>query len=555
MLEKKVNHLQKIINSNNITIELLKKKLNWNDDQISALIRNSTRGMRWSNETIMKSLQIKFACKTSGYKILLKEGYPLPSERTLYRSIENLDFSSGPLDVIFELLKHKVETFFECEKECMMTCDEMSIIEGRQYDPKNASEIGVIDIPLFKSTNTINASKALVFMIGGISSRWKQTIAYYLTGNSINPSSFYEIVISLIEKCEAVGLKVNSFTSDMGPCNQRLWKDFGINASRIGRPINYVIHPCDAERKLYFFADVPHLFKNVTQGFLNKDEIYFNQNIVDKYNLPTNYASIKPIVEIFNAQVNDRLRMTPYLGEQNLDPDHFSKMRVMTSSCLMSKDVATTLEYFSKDENDDDPCDASYQTTTWFIHILRKWFDIMSSRHFSLAISEKNIEKYNETMCFLKDVVDIFYNIHMGKEDGRWAPFQSGVIISTLSAMEIAEYLIVEKKFDYVMLGRFTQDCLENFFSVVRSNQSKPNAIQFKFNLKLITITQFLTTPTNGNYENDDRDYAINFMNIIRENSSNELNENNTNLDDVEIQMLDDEYLSRREKQVIIIII
>lgn len=70
----------------------LKKKINWNDDQITALLRNSTRGMRWSKQTIIKSLQFKFACKSNGYKFLLKEGYPLSSSRMLYRSVENYDF-------------------------------------------------------------------------------------------------------------------------------------------------------------------------------------------------------------------------------------------------------------------------------------------------------------------------------------------------------------------------------------------------------------------------------------------------------------------------------
>lgn len=84
------------------------------------------------------------------------------------------------------------------------------------------------------------------------------------------------------------------------------------------------------------------MIKNTTQGFLNKDFVYFNENIVKKYNLRTNYASIKPILEIFNAQSNDLLRMTPRSGEHNLDPDHFLKMRVATSTFLLRVDVATT---------------------------------------------------------------------------------------------------------------------------------------------------------------------------------------------------------------------
>lgn len=79
-------------------------------------------------------------------------------------------------------------------------------------------------------------------------------------------------------------------TIDMGPCNKRIWHDFGIVLTKNQKPINSTPHPCDPNIKLWFFADVPHLFKNVTQGFLNYERIFFNESIVKKYNLKTNYA-------------------------------------------------------------------------------------------------------------------------------------------------------------------------------------------------------------------------------------------------------------------------
>lgn len=95
----------------------------------------------------------------------------------------------------------------------MITVDEMAISAGKQFDPKNAPEIGTINVPLFKSKNEVNATKALVFMFCGISTRWKQETAYFLTGNSINAACFKQILINLIKKGEDTGLCVNSFTS------------------------------------------------------------------------------------------------------------------------------------------------------------------------------------------------------------------------------------------------------------------------------------------------------------------------------------------------------
>lgn len=46
--------------------------------------------MKWSNNTITKVLRLKFSCGGSGYEELLKQGHPLPSERTLKRRLQNL---------------------------------------------------------------------------------------------------------------------------------------------------------------------------------------------------------------------------------------------------------------------------------------------------------------------------------------------------------------------------------------------------------------------------------------------------------------------------------
>lgn len=61
-----------------------------------------------------------------------------------------------------------------------------------------------------------------------------------------------------------------------------------------------------------------------------------------------------------------------------------------------------------------------------------------------------------------------------------------------------------ERKYQYVLTARFTQDCLENLFSCIRVKQPTPNALQFKQNLKLIAISQYLKSPYTSNYNKDD---------------------------------------------------
>lgn len=188
----------------------------FNDDQIDALGKKSTRGMEWSNETIELGLKLKFSCGSTGYGLLIKNNIPLPSISTLNRRLENLKFDTGILHEVFEFLSKKVKTMAPNEKDCCLFMDEMKIAECREFDQANNKFFGDITYPVIKNQR---ASDAFVFQLGGISSRWKQVIAYEFTGKKMEENDgeiLKSTIETIIQKCETLGLKVHSVTSDMG---------------------------------------------------------------------------------------------------------------------------------------------------------------------------------------------------------------------------------------------------------------------------------------------------------------------------------------------------
>lgn len=80
----------------------------FNGDQLCALSRQGTQGMKWSDETVKSALQLRFACGSTGYQTILDQNLPYPSQRTLQRRLENISFCSGILDDVFSLMKTKV---------------------------------------------------------------------------------------------------------------------------------------------------------------------------------------------------------------------------------------------------------------------------------------------------------------------------------------------------------------------------------------------------------------------------------------------------------------
>lgn len=126
------------------------------------------------------------------------------------------------------------------------------------------------------------------------------------------------------------------------------------------------------------------------------------------------------------------------------------------------------------------------------------------------------MDKYNETINFLKEFIDLISQLSFGVK-GDWKPFQKGIILTTQSLIDVTEYLLIEKNYNYILGGRFTQDCLENPFSVLHSKHCILDALQIKNNLKLTVISQYIRKVSTSNYNLDDREFLPDFLPTIKQ--------------------------------------
>lgn len=210
-------------------------KENFSEDQIVAfkrkLKKEDSKGNRWSNSMIEKGIRLKFVCGQTGYGEIQKL-VPLPSSRTLSKREENLKFSSGILHEVINFLSIKVDAMSEDERECILAIDEVSIESGLDFDQSNNVIIGKVTFPI-KSNH--QASNGLVFLIAGVKSRWKQVVCYHLTtalDNDEYGTAMKKEIEEHIVKLEGIKLRVCSIVCDMGPLNQKMWKEFGIGCKK-----------------------------------------------------------------------------------------------------------------------------------------------------------------------------------------------------------------------------------------------------------------------------------------------------------------------------------
>ena len=203
----------------------------FNSDQIKKLEYPDGKIKEWSRETVQKAIQIYYACGTTGYKLLLRNGSPYPSISVLQRHLAKVDFSPGILYNFLALLKKKVALLDPKDRIVNLSCDEMVMQAMESYDTTDQCFIGHPTIPASNSLiekrkeegineDDILATHAFNIMVCGMKFRFKQVIAYHFTDASFNPFEVATFLKTLIRELKNIGLTVRSLTMDNGPGNQ-----------------------------------------------------------------------------------------------------------------------------------------------------------------------------------------------------------------------------------------------------------------------------------------------------------------------------------------------
>ncbi|KAL1485431.1 hypothetical protein MTO96_031986, partial [Rhipicephalus appendiculatus] len=151
-------------------------------DQVRVLEKGTMRGSSWSPETLQKALHLKVACGSKGYDFVKENVVPLPAKRTLQKQMEHIKFRPGILDEVFAALKQRSSSLKPEERHACLLMDEMQLNPGLDYDASTGSIIGHPTIrPSNPEAKEELATHALVFMLAGLTTRWKQAVAYHFT--------------------------------------------------------------------------------------------------------------------------------------------------------------------------------------------------------------------------------------------------------------------------------------------------------------------------------------------------------------------------------------
>lgn len=215
---------------------------------------------RYNLENISQAMCI-YSAGPRCYKLLRLKGYPLPSPSTLRRWASMLCVEPGILTQILSQMG-SLDMALE-EKLCVISFDEMKCREEWAYDRKN-------DI-ILEPRRMVQ-----VVMIRGLRGNWKQPIFY-----NYNYKMRQETLFQIIEDLFKIGYVVVAAVSDLGPENQQLWRSMSISPQT-----PFFNHPSDDSKKIFVFADIPHLIKLLRNHFVDNGLIFKNKlltkNVVEE---------------------------------------------------------------------------------------------------------------------------------------------------------------------------------------------------------------------------------------------------------------------------------
>lgn len=311
--------------------------------------------------------------------------------------------------------------------------------------------------------------------------------------------AFKNIIDEILLKSYGKGANIWAIISDMGPDNLAMWSAYGVKAQREGPVKSSFPHPGCPDKEVHIFPDSLHLFKAIKTALEKNGFFKLPQDIVDQEGLPSNIVSYEHIRDLLEFEENFQLKVAFRLKPWNVDcKKHFNKMKVGTARAVLCHRTSVGLEMLAEEKND-----ASYKTTAWFVELLNTFFDLVTSRHKSMAFSHENQEVYDKAVALILKVSYVFQHMTVGKDE-HFKPCQRGMRVLCHSLLNLVAFLLNERNFKFVLGGRTCSDCIENLFSMIRLGQAIPHAVALLQILKVITLSQCSEAVRGSSYDYDE---------------------------------------------------
>ena len=311
------------------------------------------KGRRYTDTIKSFSLALYFS-STRGYKLLSKL-FALPNTRTIRYWVSCIRFSPGWNDCVFEFLGKKCQNLDVKDKTCGLVFDAISLKSGIYYNTSKDQYQGLEDMGDYGKSDKC-AQYAMVFMVKGLCTKFKQALGYFFFHQSIRPDTLKSMITDCLFKLKQTGLTPKFVVCDQDVTNQSVMHRLGISSSS-----PFILNESE---KVYFFYDTPHLMKSMRNNLINHNIFHNGNTIRWKY-----------IQAFYEADKKLSIRLAPKLSHQHIYCNTFDKMRASLATQTFSRTVAAGISTYCKLK--EFPREAMH--TAEFINNMDQLFDIFNA--------------------------------------------------------------------------------------------------------------------------------------------------------------------------------
>ena len=467
------------------------------------MIANQRKSKRIVWTVKMKSFSLQLQYKSpSAYKLLCQH-FTLPSADTLQKFVNTSigRLQPGFSEQLMRIVEMRVEELLPSDRQCALVFDEMSLKSQIVFDKHIDKILGYTD------RNSL-ANHALVFMVRGLHAKWKQAVAFHFTHNTVSTPDLAVMITECIQKVSLVGLSIRCVVCDQGATNVAALKSLGFTTElpQISVSLN------NENRRIHVIFDVPHLLKNVRNN-LQKHNIEFG----------TSTASWNDIRRFYEIDSKQSIRLAPRLTSRHLNVTSTQKMRVRLAAQTLSHSVSVGMKMLITNQQ----LPVSAKGTAEFAEKIDTIFALLNSR---VRISDRParcaVTNQNDNLRRLDELKTWISSWKFkGTRSQSAIKCHWGLLVSIASVNHLCTELLQEG-FTFICTSRFNQDCIENFFSVIRGKNGwheNPNCVQFASAFRNAVVLSSLDRKNSGKNCIDDGDFVlINHADMIHYELSNQ---------------------------------
>jgi len=310
-----------------------------------------------------------------------------------------------------------------------------------------------------------------MYQVRSLFSKWKQPI-FAKFDQKVTKEILLEIISALYN---IAGITVVACVSDCGTTNQGLWTSLGVNVEK-----SWIQHP-NCGRKIYFFADAPHLLKLIRNWLLDSG---FEWN--------SRYITKEPLTSLLKdrtAEVSSTFKCTML----HIECKGAMRQRVRLAAELLSHTVSHALiRYTPRHETENQK--NRRETLSNFIQITNDWFDVMNSYTENASTPLKSaygksyyIQQQNSA---LKKMFNMIQNMRcIGKKNLQ--VFQTATLMSINSLKSLFRDMKKNYGVHFILTHKVNQDSLENLFSQLRlkgGSNDHPTPLDTLNRLKILIL-------------------------------------------------------------------